>query len=406
MIQEGKSSPMLTQPTTSLSRNAPIIKPDILCLGMGWFPYTVGGLSRYLHGLSCELAHQGSKVEVLGLGMPEEDANFKSSNLTLTNLADVNTPTFKRLLNVRSEFRRSISSSKTAINLHFALYSFPVINSLPSQIPITFNFHGPWALEGEQEGDKDIFIWLKKQLELYVYRRCDRFIVLSRAFGEVLHQEYRIPWEKIHIIPGGVNTDEFKPVLTKAEARAKLGWDPDRKILFTPRRLVHRVGLDRLLEAMVEIRKVVPDVWLGIAGKGILSQQLEQQIKDLELQDHAKLLGFIPDDLLSLAYQAADITVVPSISWEGFGLILVESLASGTPAISTPIGGMPEILQPLDPNLVTDSTEVSAISDRLIQFLSGQIPLPTSDTCRNYAVDNFDWKHITPRVQEVLIAPK
>jgi glycosyltransferase involved in cell wall biosynthesis len=397
---------MLTQSTIALSRSMTTTKSDILCLGMGWFPYTVGGLSRYLHGFSCELANQGSKVEVLGLGMPKEDVNFQSSNLTLTNLAGVNTPVLKRLLNVRSEFRKCILSSKTAINLHFALYSFPIINSLPSQVPITFNFHGPWALECEQEGDKAILIWLKKQLELYVYRRCDRFIVLSRAFGEVLHQEYHIPWEKIHIIPGGVNTDEFKPVLTKAKAREKLGWDPDRKILFTPRRLVNRMGLDRLLEAMVEVRKVIPDVWLGIAGKGVLSQQLEQQIKDLELQDHAKLLGFIPDVLLSLAYQAADITVVPSISWEGFGLILVESLASGTPAISTPIGGMPEILQPLDPNLVTDSVEVSAIADRIIQFLSGNISLPTSEICRNYAVDNFDWKHITPRVKQVLIAPK
>ena len=124
------------------------------------------------------------------------------------------------------------------------------------------------------------------------------------------------------------------------------------------------------------------------------------------MQAHVELLGFVPDELLSVAYQASDLTVVPSISWEGFGLILVESLASGTPALSTPIGGMPEILRPLDPNLVTDSIEVSAIADRLIQFLSGELPLPTRKTCREYAVKNFDWKYIAPLVQEVLLAPK
>ncbi len=380
--------------------------PSILCLGMGWFPYTAGGLSRYLHGLACELADQGSQVEVCGLGMPQEDSQFKSQNLTLTNLAEIDMPMIKRLLKVRSEFKKCNLASKNAINLHFALYGFPILNSLPSNVPVTCNFQGPWALESEQEGASPIVVWFKKQLERQVYQRCDRFIVLSKAFGEVLHQEYGISWDKINVIPGGLDTQAFAPVLTQSEARTQLGWKQDRKILFTPRRLVQRMGIDRLLNAMVEVRKVVPDVWLGIAGKGPLTAQLQQQIEDLGLQDHVELLGFVPDELLPVAYQAADITVVPSISWEGFGLILVESLACGTPAISTPIGGMPEILRPLDPNLVTDSIEVSAIADRLIQFLSGEMSLPTPDTCREYAIDHFDWKHIAPRVQEVLLAPK
>jgi glycosyltransferase involved in cell wall biosynthesis len=392
----------------AIHSTTPIVtsQPSILCIGMGWFPIRAGGLNRYLYGLSSEFARQATQVEVCGLGLPEQDLNIDPNYLTLTNLADPNLHILKRLFQVGASLSKAKIRSKDAINLHFALYSIPFLNNLPHDIPVTFHFHGPWALECQQEGDNAIVVWLKKQIELRVYRRCDRFIVLSKAFGEVLHQEYHIPWDKIHIIPGGVDTDEFKPTLSKSEARAKLGWDPNRKILFTPRRLVHRMGLDRLLEAMVEVRKEIPDVWLGIAGKGPLSEQLEQQIQDRGLQDHAELLGFVPDELLSVAYQAADITVVPSISWEGFGLILVESLACGTPAISTPIGGMPEILQPLDPNLVTESIEIKAIADRIIQFLSGQIPLPTRETCRNYAVDRFDWQHIAPQVQQVLLAPK
>ena len=397
---------MLTQSTTALSKSTTTTKSDILCLGMGWFPVTAGGLSRYLHGLSCEFANQGAAIEVCGLGMPKEDPHFSSQNLTLTNLSDPKISIFQRLSQVKSSLSTDHLRSKHAINLHFALYSFPILKNLPQDVPVTFHFHGPWALESQQESENPIVVWLKKQLELRVYRRCDRFIVLSRAFGTVLHEEYGIAWDKIHIIPGGVNTQEFQPTLTQAEAREKLGWQQGRKILFTPRRLVQRMGIDRLLEAMVEVRKVIPDVWLGIAGKGPLTAQLQQQIKDLDLQDYVEILGFVPDELLSVAYQASDLTVVPSISWEGFGLILVESLASGTPALSTPIGGMPEILRPLDPNLVTDAIEISAIADRLIQFLSGELPLPTRETCRAYAVENFDWKHIASLVQEVLLAPK
>lgn len=383
-----------------------ISHPSILCLGVGWFPNTGGGLSRHLHDMACALAEKGAKVEVGGLGMPSEDAHFKSQNLTLTNLAEAEMPILKRLFALRSEFKKCNPSSKASINLHFALYSLPILDYLSSDIPVTFNFQGPWAFESQQEGANSLVVWLKKQVELYVYRRCDRFIVLSHAFGKVLHQEYGIDWTKINVIPGGIDSQAFAPNMTQAEARQQLGWLQDRKILFTPRRLVQRMGIDRLLEAIVEVRKVVPDIWLGIAGKGPVSDQLQQQIYDLKLQDHAVLLGYVPDDLLSVAYQAADITVVPSISWEGFGLILVESLACGTPAISTPIGGMPEILRPLDSNLVTESIEVADIADRLIQFLSGQLSLPTSEVCRQYAIDNFDWKYLAPKVQEVLIAPK
>ncbi len=380
--------------------------PKILVLGMGWFPLITGGLSRYLHGLSCELSREEAQVEVCGLGMPSQESSFSSKNLTLTNISDPGGSILTRLHQVKSVLSTDHMQSKDAINLHFALYSFPLLVHLPLTIPVTFHFHGPWALESQQEGENPIVVWLKKQLELRVYHRCDRFIVLSQAFGEVLHQEYGISWDKINVIPGGLDTQAFAPTQTQAEARTQLGWKQDRKILFTPRRLVQRMGIDRLLEAMVEVRKVIPDVWLGIAGKGPLTAQLQQQIEDLGLQDHVELLGFVPDELLSVAYQASDITVVPSISWEGFGLILVESLACGTPAISTPIGGMPEILRPLDPSLVTDSTEVSAIADRLIQFLTGELSLPSREICRDYAVKNFDWKHIAPLVQEVLLAPK
>jgi glycosyltransferase involved in cell wall biosynthesis len=246
---------------------------------------------------------------------------------------------------------------------------------------------------------------LKRRLiEQTTYNRCARFIVLSKAFGNILHQEYHIPWDKIHVIPGGVNIDKFQPNVSRQTARQQLNWPENRPILFTSRRLVHRVGLDKLLQALAIIKPKVPDIWLAIAGRGHLQATLQQQAQDLGLENNVKFLGFLPDEQLPLAYQAANLTVMPSQSFEGFGLAIPESLACGTPVLCTPIGGMPEILNGFSPELITTSAEANAIAEKLEQVLLAEIPTPSREDCRQYAITNFDWQKIAQKVRQVILA--
>jgi glycosyltransferase involved in cell wall biosynthesis len=375
---------------------------SILCVGLGWFPKTPGGLERYVYELTQKLAANKDQVELCGVGMPEAEP---TQLVRLTNLASPEDPIWKRLWHIRKNFQKTRTSRPDVINLHFALYSFPILDLFPKDVPIIFNFHGPWAFESEQEVvEKKLSIFLKHQLvEKRTYNRCDRFIVLSKAFGQILHQEYQVPWDKIHIIPGGVDINRFQPSLSRQQAREQLGWPLHRPILFTSRRLVHRVGLDKLLTAIATIKQRIPDVWLGIAGRGPIKAELQQQATELGLDNHVQFLGFLPDEQLPIAYQAANLTVMPSQSFEGFGLVVVESLACGTPVLCTPVGGMPEILQPFSPDLMTSSIEDSAIAERLESLLLGKVAMPSSEDCRQYAVDNFDWNKIAQDVRKVFI---
>lgn len=378
---------------------------SILALGMGWFPKSPGGLERYIYELTHQLAANQDQVELCGVGLPAVKSNFP---LKLTNLAEPNQVIWQRLKSIRENFQKTRVGTPDAINLHFALYSFPILDLLPSQVPITFNFHGPWAAESHAEsvGNK-ISLFLKRRLiEQNTYKRCDRFIVLSKAFGNILHQEYEVSWKKIHIIPGGVNIDKFQPQLLQTEARQQLGWPESRPILFTSRRLVNRTGIDKLLAALAMIKPRIPDVWLAIAGRGHLQQTLEQQTQELGLENNVKFLGFLPDEQLPIAYQAANLTVMPSQSFEGFGLAIVESLACGTPVLSTPIGGMPEILQPFSPELITNSTATSDIAEKLAQILLEKIPTPSREECFNYAATNFNWQTISQQVRQVILGEK
>ncbi|GAB1544286.1 glycosyltransferase family 4 protein [Scytonema sp. NUACC21] len=385
------------------NRNATSESASILCVGIGWFPKTPGGLERYIYDLTQKLAANHDRVELCGVGLPENEPN---SSVKLTNLALPDTPILKRLWCIRNNFKKTRFGKPDAINLHFALYSLPILDLLPKDVPITFNFHGPWAFESKEEvNEKNLSIFLKAWLvEQRTYNCCDRFIVLSKAFGNILHQQYKVSWDKIHIIPGGVDVARFQPNLSPIEARTKLGWPTDRPILFTSRRLVNRVGLDKLLIALAEIQPRIPDVWLAIAGRGPLRETLQQQVDELGLHDHVRFLGYVPDEHLPIAYQAADISVMPSQSFEGFGLAVVESLACGTPVVCTPIGGMPETIEPFSPDLITTSPDASAIAEKLEQVLLRKVPVPSREDCRQYAVANFDWRKIALDVRKVLIA--
>jgi len=189
---------------------------SILCVGNKWFPKAPGGAERYIYELMQHLIKNGDRVELCATDLPISEAH---PSLLLTNLASTERSLPERLWTSQRQFQQRSLVAPDAINLHFALYSFPLLKSLPKNVPITFTFHGPWAAESAQEGQSSWGIAIKQWMEQQVYQRCDRFIVLSKAFGEILHREYRIPWEQIFIIPGGVDIQHFQPTLTRQQAR-------------------------------------------------------------------------------------------------------------------------------------------------------------------------------------------
>jgi glycosyltransferase involved in cell wall biosynthesis len=131
---------------------------------------------------------------------------------------------------------------------------------------------------------------------------------------------------------------------------------------------------------------------------------LERRIADLRLERYVRLLGFVPDEQLSTAYRAADVSIVPTQALEGFGLVLLESMAAGTPCIVTPVGSLPEVMTDLDPSLVLQNYSSSSIADGLRRFLRGDLKLPDDQRCREYVRERYDWSVIAPRVLDVYLA--
>jgi glycosyltransferase involved in cell wall biosynthesis len=365
---------------------------------MEWLPEAPGsGVGRMYHGLLRHLPEQGVRVSGLVTGSPAVSANDDP----VEAFASPDTLLPRRLWNLRSAVRAQLRArSPDVVASHFALYTLPFLDLL-GNTPLVVHFHGPWAQESKAEGASRLVTRLKEGVEQIAYRRAQRFIVLSEAFKSILVDEYSVPEDCVRVVPGGVNVERFSSSLTPPDARTRLGWPSDRPILLAVRRLVRRVGLENLVDAMRHVRDHVPEALLLIAGKGPLADELRARIERHNLENHVQLLGFVPDEDLPLAYRAADVSVVPTRSLEGFGLVAVESLAAGTPPLVTPVGGLPEVVSGLSENLVMGGSSTGAIQDHLVAALNGSLSLPSAEACRTFATDNYDWPVIAKQVRSV-----
>jgi len=369
-----------------------------LQLGMGWLPEQPGGLNRYYADLVRALTTLG--VEVTGLVAGSSDVSRQTGG-RIRAFSPIQAPLPRRLLAVRRQCAAALAADPAAVPVaHFALYALPCLG-LWRDRPFVAHFHGPWALEGRTEGQSGLVVTAKFAVERQVLRRAAGCIALSRAFAAILETRCGVPADRIHVIPGGVDCDRFAVPESRDEARRRLGWPTDRPIVLVLRRLVRRMGLEDLIDAVALARARVPELLLLVGGSGRLADELQARVTTQGLAQNVRFLGRVPEADLALAYRAATLTAVPTVALEGFGLVVAESLAAGTPVIATPVGGLPEVLRDLAPELVLPGTGASVLAEGLSGALTGAIRLPEGQRCSDFARARYDWPNVARRVCEV-----
>jgi glycosyltransferase involved in cell wall biosynthesis len=370
---------------------------ETIQIGEGWFSEQSGGLNRYYADLITQLPRVG--VGVTGLVAGSDEVAARSGG-AVRAFAPRQASLPVRLRRVRIHARRVLAERPRALAVaHFALYAAPCLDLL--RRPLVVHFHGPWAEESREEGAGPLAVRFKHWMEAAVCRRAMRFVVLSHAFARLLEKCHGVNARLIRVIPGGVDTLRFTPSGTRRAARARLGWPEDRPIVLVVRRLVRRMGLEDLIASVKYARAQVPDLLVLVAGSGPLAKELEARRTEEGVADHVRFLGFIPDEQLPLAYRAADISIVPSVTLEGFGLIVAESLAAGTPVLVTAVGGLPETVEDFAPQCIMHEHGPRALGAALAATLRGSLPMPSAESCIRHARNRFDWSVVAERVRTV-----
>jgi glycosyltransferase involved in cell wall biosynthesis len=241
---------------------------------------------------------------------------------------------------------------------------------------------------------------VRRYLEQAALSRSQRVLALSRFSAEQLEAIHGIELETVDIIPGGVDTERFRPVRDRVALRRRLGLPTDRPILLIICNLEARMGLENLIEAVHILRATRPDVCLVIGGAGALQDALRLQVEAHGLQGNVRFAGVLPEAVLPGYYAAADLFVLPTRCLEGFGLITVEALACGTPVVGTPVGAIPEVLRPLDPGLLfagTGPAEMAGWFCRRLPTLLGNGTL--REQCRTFAARHYAWESIMLQIE-------
>lgn len=181
---------------------------------------------------------------------------------------------------------------------------------------------------------------ISRRLTRPVLHAARRLLVVSEDLGRVAERDYGAHPDRIRAIPNGCDASIFHPA-DRAEARLALDLPADAEVVTYVGRLVPEKGLRELLAAAGALRASRPRLQLVLVGEGPMHAELAALAVAGELP--VRFAGTRPPAEVARWMCASDLVTLPSYS-EGHPNVLVEALACGRPVVSTPVGGIPEVV--------------------------------------------------------------
>ncbi len=275
-------------------------------------------------------------------------------------------------------------------------YYFPTFENIPPEIKFAriYRFGIPLS--------SFLIPFIKWFARIYARRALVIFAVNEGARKNLA--SLNCPREKISNLlyaTWGVNTELFTNQIQ--------GNEPDmgpNGILFVGR-LIEQKGILVLLEAFNKVKKQIPDARLFIIGEGPLKDKINQFANSKGLANSIHLLGTILNQHLPPYFRAARVTVAPSItiqrSAEQVGMVNIQSIACGTPVISTFSGSIPEFVTDGVTAILVPEQDPGALADAIVRVLSNQqLRNHLSQNCRSYVEEHYDARKNIDKVETVL----
>ena len=374
----------------------------VLMLSWEYPPRVVGGIARVVKELSEKLQLEGQDVTVVtykegdtpyfeveetGVKVYRVDNYMIRPNNFIDWIMQLN-------FNLITEVNKLIQSGETfdVIHAHDWLTAYAAKTLKESyNIPLVSTIHATEA--GRNGGIQTEMQRYINDTEWMLTYESSEVIVNSNFMKNDIQRIFGLPFEKIKVIPNGIDLKKFDGIKKDYEFRRRFAAD-NEKIILSLGRLVFEKGIQHLIYAMPKILSNYNDAKLVIVGKGGMIDELKQITVNLGIQDKVYFTGYMAGNDVQKMYKVSDVAVFPS-TYEPFGIVALEAMLGGTPTVVSDIGGLNEIVKHGETGLKSYAGNANSIADSVIQLLYDyDLSEKITKNAKLEVVQNFNWTKI------------
>lgn len=248
------------------------------------------------------------------------------------------------------------------------------VSKIVHHCPIVVTVHG-----------SDVFQVTRNVIGAFITRKvlmgCNAIIAVSSALKDEV-KKLGVNWKIIEVIPDGIDTEKFTVSSCNREP-----------VLLYVGSLIKRKGVNYLIDALSQLVEKNPSYKLVIIGDGSERTALERQVTQLKLEKWVQFTGSLPQEEVRNWMQIAKIFVLPSVE-EGLGVVLLESLACGTPIVASNVGGIPDVVVS-EVGILVPVADPVFLAEALDKMINDEhLWLEMSANARRRAEEKYDWSKI------------
>lgn len=347
----------------------------ILLLSWEYPPKIIGGISRVVYDLAQKLGEDGNEVHVVTCWVQGAKEIEKDRNVFVhrAHTYDINTINFidwvlqlnfsllelsVRIIDQTGKFD-IIHAHDWVVAFAARVLKYSCYTPLVSTIHATESGRN-WGIHNEvQRYINDIEWWLTYESW--------KVIVNSNFMKNQVQNIFKLPEDKICVIPNGVDINKLQGYERDYNFRRNYAADNEKIICFVGR-LVHEKGAHILVDAIPKVIQHYHDAKFVIVGKGPQFDYLQKKVSHMNISQKVYFTGYISDECLNRLYKCMDIAVFPSL-YEPFGIVALEGMAAKVPVIVSDTGGLRDIVEHGIDGMKSYAGNSNSLADSILEIL-------------------------------------